>query len=664
MTDTSNPIPMLTPDDAAAHSGDVVAENVAALKALFPQIVSDGRVDFEVLRQLLGDSVEAGEERYGLNWKGKAKARAHALTPTLATLRPAKADSVDWDTTQNLMIEGDNLEVLKCLRKAYAGKVKLIYIDPPYNTGKDFVYPDNYTDSLSNYLELTGQRGKDGALLTSNKEGSGRFHTDWLNMMYPRLMLAREFLASEGAILVSCNDQESANLKSLLDDIMGPDNFAGQIVWQRSKKGDAKLIASVHEYVLCYVRDKTAVLANGMWRKPKEGAAEVLVQYQQFRASLGDNHTAIRTAMQDWYRNLNDSDPRKAHKHYNWSDARGLYFAADFAGPDDGRASRPRHDIYHPVTGKACKKPSTGWRWDETKTAWALEQDPPRIHFGPDETTIPCRKSYLAEIDSEPFSSVFYRDGRSATLEVEGLVGKGIFQFPKNTEVLADFIELTTRDGDLVLDFFAGSGSTGHAIYKLNAQRADKRRFVLVQLPEPTELEAFPTIAHVTEQRLRRAGAKVKADNPGVEVDTGFRVYKLDTSNLKPWQPDADNLEASLLDAVSNIVPGRSEDDLLVELLLKTGIDLTTPEELRQIAGKNVHALGGGALIVCLADIADGDADALAHGMADWWGELEPAGQTTFYFKDTGFASASAKANVAAILRQRLGDRIAKLASI
>ncbi|MBA4087561.1 MAG: site-specific DNA-methyltransferase [Novosphingobium sp.] len=657
-------MPQLSAKDPAAHSGDVVGENVAALKALFPQIVTDGKVDFEVLRQLLGDTVEEGEERYGLNWKGKAKARAHALTPTLATLRPAREDSVDWDTTRNLMIEGDNLEVLKCLRKAYAGKVKLIYIDPPYNTGKDFVYPDNYTDSMSSYLELTGQRGFDGTQLTSNKEGSGRFHTDWLNLMYPRLLLAREFLAGDGAILVSCNDQESANLKSLLDEIMGPDNFAGQIVWQRSKKGDAKLIASVHEYVLCYVRDKAAVLANGMWRKPKEGAAEVLAQYQLFREKFGDNHMAIRGAMQDWYRSLNDSDPRKAHKHYSWSDARGLYFADNFAGPDDGRASRPRHDIFHPITDKACKKPSTGWRWDENKTAWALEQDPPRIHFGPDETTIPCRKSYLAEIDSEPFSSVFYRDGRSATLEVEGLVGKGVFQFPKNTEVLADFIELTTRDGDLILDFFAGSGSTGHAIYKLNAQRADKRRFALVQLPEPTELQSFPTIADVTKERLRRAGAKVKADNPGAQLDTGFRVFKLDRSNLKPWQPDADNLEASLLDAVSNIVHGRSEEDLLVELLLKTGIDLTTPEEVREIAGKTVHALGGGALIVCLADVADADAEKLGHGIAEWQAELDPPGQTTLYFKDEGFASACAKANLAAILRQRMGDRIAKLASI
>jgi len=225
VTETTETIPQLSAKDPAAHSGDVVGENVAALKALFPQIVTDGKVDFEVLRQLLGDTIEEGEERYGLNWKGKAKARAHALTPTLATLRPAREDSVDWDTTRNLMIEGDNLEVLKCLRKAYAGKVKLIYIDPPYNTGGDFVYPDNYVDSLTNYMKITDQRSVEGALLTSNKEGSGRFHTDWLNMIYPRLTLARELLKNDGAIFISIDDKEVNNLYNICNEIFGAENF-------------------------------------------------------------------------------------------------------------------------------------------------------------------------------------------------------------------------------------------------------------------------------------------------------------------------------------------------------------------------------------------------------------------------------------------------------
>ncbi len=635
-------------------------ENVAALKALFPAIVADGKVDFKVLRQLLGGSVEDSTERYGLNWNGKARARALALTPSLGTLRPAKSDSKEWISTKNIVIEGDNLEVLKLLRKSYAGKIKLIYIDPPYNTGKDFVYPDNYTDSLANYEQLTGQRGEDGVRLTSNNESSGRFHTDWLNMMYPRLTLAKELLREDGAIFVSCNDQEAANLKLILEEVFGSENFVGQLVWQRSKKGDAKLIASVHEYVVCFVRNKAKVLSGGLWRKPKEGASAVLEQYRQFRTQLGNDHLAIRSAMQSWYRTLSDDDPMKAHKHYNWSDDRGLYFAADFAGPDDGRTSRPRHDIYHPGTGKVCKKPSTGWRWDESKTEWALQQDPPRIHFGPDETTIPCRKSYLEEIDSEPFASVFYRDGRSATLEVEGLIGKGVFPFPKNTEVLVDFIQLTTDDGDIVMDFFAGSGSTGHAVFKLDADENKRRRFILVQLPELTDIPSYPTIASVTKERLRRAGDKVQSDNPDAKLDTGFRVYKLATSNLKPWQP-GDDLARDLLDNASNVLPGRTEEDLLAELMLKTGIDLALPGETRTIAGRPVHLFGGGTLVVCLADIPAAEARLLGDGIADWLAEVGPPAPTTFFFKDSGFdaggsRSAEARANLAATLRQRLGD--------
>jgi len=272
VTDANNPIPLITRDHPAAHSGDVAGANVAALTALFPQIVTDGKVDFEVLRQLLGDSVEAGEERYGLNWKGKARARAHALTPTLATLRPARGDSVAWDTTQNLVIEGDNLEVLKCLRKAYAGKIKLIYIDPPYNTGKDFIYPDNYADSLSHYLELTGQRGADGAQLTSNKEGSGRFHTDWLNMIYPRLMIAKELLSEDGAILVSIDDAELANLTNLCREWFGEDCFVTSFVRRRRMSSGMRdsALSPDHEYVAVIARNVLKMKVFGFARDPED----------------------------------------------------------------------------------------------------------------------------------------------------------------------------------------------------------------------------------------------------------------------------------------------------------------------------------------------------------------------------------------------------------
>lgn len=676
MTETTDTIPQLSATDPAAHSGDVVAENVAALKALFPQVMTDGKVDFDVLRQLLGDTVEDGEERYGLNWKGKAKARAHALTPTLATLRPARQDSVDWNTTRNLMIEGDNLEVLKCLRKAYAGKVKLIYIDPPYNTGKDFVYPDNYTDSLANYLSLTGQRGADGAQLTSNKEGSGRFHTDWLNMMYPRLMLAKEMLHPEGVIFVSIDEAEHANLRAVASEVIGEDNFIGDLVWAAGKKNDSKLVSLSHEYFICFARNTQTLKAlDTRWRQKKKGLDEIYAKYANLKKHHGDQFLAISGELKLWFKSLPDGHPAKQHSHYSAVDKRGIYFPDNISWPGGGG---PKYPVEHPITKKPVKVPSRGWMTsDPAKMQKWIEED--RVHFGQDENSVPCIKAYLSDREYQTPYSVFYQDGRAATKRLRELMGEAVFDFPKDESVIQEIIEFASSDGDLVMDFFAGSGTTAHAVMAQNAEDAGKRRYVLVQLPEPLDPEKTEqksaalfcdtaskprNIAELTKERLRRVGAKIKAENPEADIDFGFRVYKLDTSNIRPWQPDAINLEASLLDAVSNIVHGRSEEDLLVELLLKTGIDLTTPEEVREIAGMTVHALGGGTLIVCLADIADADAEKLGHGIAEWQAELYPPGQTTLYFKDEGFASACAKANLAAILRQRMGDRIAKLASI
>lgn len=643
-----------------AQSADIMADNLAQLRALFPELITEGTsgpaINVDVLKALVGDQIVTdADEKYGLNWHGKKKARQIALTPSTGTLRPCPEESVDWETTQNLMIEGDNLEVLKLLQKSYSnngGQVKLIYIDPPYNTGKDFVYPDNFQDNIKNYLELTGQV-EGGAKITTNTEASGRFHTDWLNMIYPRLRLAKSLLHPQGAIMVSCDDNELPRLILLLDEVFGEENFVGQIVWQRSKKGDAKLIATVHEYIVCYVKDKGAVLEQGVWRRPKEGADDVLAKYQELKTSLSGNHDAIRTAMMDWYRSLPEGDQKKSHKHYNWSDDRGLYFAADFAGPDDGRESRPRHDIFHPVTKQLCKKPSTGWRWDEEKTKWALEQVPPRIHFGPDETTIPTRKSYLFEIDSEPYSSVFYRDGRSATLEVEDLVGKGWFQFPKNTDVLAELIELTTKPEDIILDFFAGSGSTGHAVMKVNTAHQSKRRFILVQLPEPTGKVPYKTICDITKRRLRKAGEKISASAGVMKPDLGFRVFKLETSNIRAWNPKANDLKASLLDHLEHLETDRSSDDILYEILLKLGLDLCVPIEQREIAGKQVNSVGAGVLMACLVEnIKAAEVEALALGIVAWREEQGTVGDTTAVFRDSAFENDVAKSNLAAILEQ------------
>jgi adenine-specific DNA-methyltransferase len=642
-----------TANDPETQSADVLAGNIEQLKAMFPEAFTEGKIDFDVLKQLLGGAVEEREEKYGLNWHGKRRARQIALTPSTGTLRPCPEDSVDWDTTQNIMIEGDNLEVLKLLQKSCAGKVKLIYIDPPYNTGKEFVYPDDFQDNIKNYLELTGQVDGEGKKIRSNTESSGRFHTDWLNMMYPRLKLGRNLLRDDGVVLVSCDDNEAHNLKTIMNEVLGEENFVAQIVWQRSKKGDAKLIANVHEYIICYVRDQRTTIEAGLWRRRKEGVNKVLEQYAAFKRKFNSDHEQIRTAMMEWFRGLADMDPCKDHKHYNWSDDRGLYFSADFAGPDDGRESRPRHEIFHPLTGKPCKKPSTGWRWDEEKTKWALAQHPPRIHFGPDETTIPTRKTYLEENSTEPYPSVFYRDGRSATLEVESLVGKGWFQFPKNTEVLADLIELTTGQEDLILDFFGGSGSTGHAVMKLNQAHQSKRRFILVQLPEPTEKKDYPTIADIAKERLRQAGKKIQEENPAFVSDLGFRVFKLDTSNIRAWEPISGNLEEAVQMSMEHLRTERTEADILYELLLKLGLDLCVPIEQKTIAGKTVHSIGAGILVVCLAPkIGRDEVEPLALGIVEWHKHLAPAGESTAVFRDSAFADDVAKTNLTAILQQ------------
>jgi adenine-specific DNA-methyltransferase len=641
-------------DKLKMHSPDLTQDNIARLRELFPGCVTeakgeDGRVhlgmDFDLLRQeLSGELVEGPQERYQLNWPGKREALLTANAPIAKTLRPCREESVAFDKTKNLFIEGDNLDALKLLQEAYLGKVKLIYIDPPYNTGRDFIYKDDFSSETDDYLQQSSQATVDGGRLVANTEANGRFHSDWLSMLYPRLRLARNLLREDGAVLISIDDNEADNLRKVCDEVFGDKNFVGQVVWQRSKKGDAKLIAKVHEYILCYVRDKDAVLAAGLWRRPKEGAEQVLAKYAELRSTLGTDHEAIRKEMQAWYKELAADDPRKAHKHYNWSDDRGLYFAADFAGPDDGRQFRPRHEILHPITGKPCKKPSTGWRWDEDKTKWALAQKPPRIHFGPDETTIPNRKSYLFEIDSEPYSSVFYRDGRSATLEVEELIGKGWFPFPKNTDVLSELIELITKPNDIIVDFFAGSGSTGHAVMKVNAAHGSRRRFVLVQMPEETGRSGYSTIAEITKTRLREAGKRIADKNGTADIDIGFRTLKIDTSNMADvfYAPDAVN-QGTLEGFTDNIKPDRTAEDLLFQVMLDWGVDLALPITRQMIQGREVLFVDGNALAACFD--ADGRID---EGFVR---ELAAHKPLRAVFRDAGFADSAAKINVEQIFK-------------
>lgn len=598
------------------------AHKLEALRQLFPQAVETDaqgriRINAAMLQLALDPANPAGvqveEDGFELRWVGKREAYHSAFVPVQKIVQPAPEQSKAWDSTGNLLIKGDNLDALRLLRHSYFGKVKLIYIDPPYNTQSDaFIYRDDFSARQSEVLAQLGYSA-DNIDYIKNIHGA-RTHSGWLSFMYPRLLLAKDLLRDDGVIFISIDDNEQAQLKLLCDEVFGEENFVANITWQRSKKGDSKLIAVVHEYLLCYANSKSTTVSNGVWRIPKNGADIVLAKYQAIRDELGNDHEAVRNAMQAWYRALPAKDPCKVHKHYCWSDDRGLYFAADFAGPDDGRASRPRHDIFHPVTGQSCKKPSTGWRWDEEKTRWALAEVPPRIHFGPDETTIPNRKSYLEEIASEPYSSVFYRDGRSATLEVETLVGKGVFPFPKNTEVISELIQLTTKADDIVLDFFAGSGTTGEAVMRLNGEDGGHRQFILVQIPQPidpkkqkeahrfvTETLGRPeaTIFEITAERLRRAGARLEAeraakaqaagsllpdDTPA--LDTGFRVFELvdDPDALILQKPLASATQADVLALQTTIATPQPAHlpRVLYNLLLAEGLPLTTALETIQ----------------------------------------------------------------------------------
>jgi len=659
----------LTPNDPETRSPDLVAENLSALKALFPELVTEGpdgaAINVDVLKALVGDkTVTDAEEKYGLNWHGKRRARQLALTPSTGTLRPCPEESVDWDNTQNLMIEGDNLEVLKLLQKSYAGKVKLIYIDPPYNTGKDFVYPDNFQDSIKNYLELTGQV-EGGARISSNTEASGRFHTDWLNMMYPRIKAAQSLLRQDGAIFVSCDETEQARLRLAMDEVFGAENFVADMVWAAGRKNDSRLISVSHEYIVCYARDAGFLTAEKVeWRQRKKGLEDIYSQYEKVKREHGANYSAMTAAMKEWYKGLADSHPAKAHKHYAHVDARGVYFPDNISWPGGGG---PKYEVLHPRTKKPVAVPSRGWMTSDPEKIkqWIAED---RVHFGVDETSVPCIKSYLRDREYQAPYSVFYQDGRAATKRLRDLMGDDCFDFPKDEFVLQEIVEMLTGPGDTVLDYFAGSGTTAHAVMAQNAADGGNRHYILVQLPEPLDPENKDqkvaaefcdkikkprNIAELTKERLRRAAKKIKDENPMFAGDLGFRVFKLDSTNIREWDPKRDGLEGSLQMSIEHLKTDRKEADILYELLLKLGLDLCVPIETRKVAGKDVHSIGGGVLMTCLAQkITRDDVEKLGSGIVEWRKALAPASETTCVFRDSAFADDVAKTNLAAILNQ------------
>ena len=644
---------------------DMVSENLEALKAIFPEAFTEDGVDFEVLLQLLGDAVSEDKEKYGLTWHGKKKARQIALTPSLGTLRTCKEESVDWDTTQNLFIEGDNLEVLKLLQKSYANKVKLIYIDPPYNTGKEFIYPDKFQDNLDTYLRYTGQKDDEGFKVSSNTESSGRYHTNWLNMMYPRLKLAVSFLRNDGAIFVSCDENEHIRLRSLMDEIFGDENFVSDMVWAAGRKNDSQLISVSHEYIVCYVKNAAYLKEEKIkWRQRKKGLENIYKKYKQLKRQHGTDYAAMTAGMKDWYKGLPNNAPEKDHKHYSHVDWRGIYFPDNISWPGGGG---PQYEVLHPVTNRPVTIPSRGWMTNNPqKMQQWVEED--RVHFGKDEASVPCIKSYLQDRELQTPYSVFYQDGRGASKRLKDLMGCDCFDFPKDETVLQKLVEMLATGDDLVMDFFAGSGTLSHSIMMQNIVDNRNRRFILVQLPEPLDPKnktqkiaiefcvkhsVSHNIAALAQERIRRAAVKIRQENPDYKGDLGFKVFKLDSSNIRAWNPDRNNLKQTLIDHIEHLIEGRSEEDVLYELLLKRGVDLTVPIEEKAIIGKTVYSIGYGVLFACLdKKITGKEVEGLAMGIIGWHKELEPAGDTQVVFRDSAFDGDIAKTNMIETLKQ------------
>ncbi|XUW99725.1 MAG: site-specific DNA-methyltransferase [Dehalogenimonas sp.] len=632
----------LTDQDPETKSADLLAENVIGLKALFPEAFVDGKVDFDVLKQLLGGAIDTGEEKYGLNWHGKRQARQIALTPSTGTLRPAPEDSVDWDTTQNLMIEGDNLEVLKLLQKSYAGKVKVIYIDPPYNTGSDFVYPDDFQDSIKNYLMRTGQIDSDGRQNVSNTESSGRLHTEWLNMMYPRLKLARNLLADDGVMFISIDDGEVDNLKKLCTEIFGGENFVAQFPWRkRTAKSDVPFgVSQDFEWLLCVAKsDLFVACIDGGERKYFESV------------DLPDRPWRIHDMT----------------KQTSAKERPNSYFT--MVNPKNGK--------------KYPANPGSVWRI--TKDTFQQYYDQQRIVFPGDYDFLNISNPvfrYFKEDDEAKAGEMFgfvtvstllpkevgmTQDG---TKDIAKLFDQKAFAFPKPVGLIKYLIQITTSIDKkaLILDFFSGSATTAQAALTLNVEDGGNRRFIMVQLPEicgegSDAFEAgFKNIAEIGKERVRRAARQLQKDSPEYIGDLGFRVFKLDSSNIRAWEPNREELTLTLEQHAEHLKTDRTENDILFELLLKLGLDLTVPIEEKTIVGKAVYSIGAGTLIVCLSNqLATAEVEPLALGIVKWYKQLAPAGETQLVFRDSAFADDVAKTNMAAILHQNGLENIKSL---
>lgn len=601
------------------HSPNLTQDNVVRIRDLFPSCVTEAKgedgsvklvVDFDQLRQELAESiVEGSQERYHLNWPGKREALLAANVPIAKTLRPCREESVDFDTTKNVFIEGDNLDALKLLQENYLGKVKMIYIDPPYNTGNDFIYEDDFAEDAAEYLRRSNQMDEKGNRLVANSASNGRFHSDWLSFIYPRLRMARSLLTEDGAIFINIDDSELGNLRKICDEVFGEDNFVANVAWKHTQqsKNDERYFARVYNSLLIYRKSDDLV---------------------KFRLPRTDED------------NRNYSNPD--------NDPKGKWRAGDVRSPSYRKTLI--FDILTP-SGKKIPPPDNGWRWSAETVKDKIKSG--EIKFNVDETKI-VRKIYLSDQEGRTPENLW--DGeiagtsRQANAELKDLFDGNVpFDTPKPTALLKRISQLFYGQNDYItLDFFAGSGSTADAVIQLNAEDGGNRRFIMVQLQEPCaeDSEAFKSgyksIAEVSKERIRRAGEKIRKANK--QVDVGFRVLKIDTSNMADVYYAPDALDKAKFDLfVDNIKPDRTPEDLLFQVMLDWGVDLTLPITKQSVQGKDVFYVDGNVLVACF-DASGSIDEAFVK-------ELAKQQSLRVVFRDAGYKNSAVKINVEQIFK-------------
>jgi len=629
-------IEKITSEDGLSQSENLIQENIEQLKKLFPEIVTEDKIDFKSLQQILGEEVEDEEEFYRFTWAGKSQARREAHKPSTGTLRPCKKESLDWDTTQNLYIEGDNLEVLKLLQKSYSGKIKMIYIDPPYNTGKDFVYKDNYKDNLKNYQEITGQVDSDGNKLSTNSDSDGRFHSNWLNMMYPRLRLARNLLKDDGVIFMSIDDNELENLIKIGNEIFGEVNFLGNFTWVKKKKGShlSKTHRSMTEYIVVFGKDLSKLELFG--EPAYSDKWQPIVKRTNSVKKLSFKSNIVETKLEDGFYD---------NKKYSNSTS-SIEFLEPFV-VENGLITTPliTKASYVWTQSKLDEEVELGTRVSlSTKFGFNVLRHNQEDKIKRPTTLLDHKSEIGTNEDAYKESIEIYKE-------------EGIMDYPKPSSLMKYLVRSGTffDKNSIVLDFFSGSGSTVHGFFLNQIENPSNNRYIMVQLPQELESNhkgrdlGMKTISDIGKERIRRVSnmIKVEKSEESKRIDLGFKVFKLDSSNIKSWDGNPENLESNLFDSVSNIKSDRTEEDVLYEILLKYGLDLTLPIEERNIQGKKVFSVGMGSLFICLSDDITSK---VAEGIGEWKEECDPE-VCRVIFKDNGFTDVE-KTNSVQILKR------------